>query len=207
MMKFFMSILAGFSLVACASSGKSSLATFPKSSLETPKKTGDGTAVAFQFLAPGCVQGGFDVTPRLGDDKFGETTRITFVRSILGLNFAPNDVDKFQIDAANSDRLHAKLLPAGTYVATRPTCTRANTRYFTARDKLVSFFEFELEPGKTNYIGAVRITQTRQLLILTAKDQSGSVSEEYDKRYSDKSVGPLHTSTAKGSMELIASTK
>jgi len=204
MYKYLVSSAVLIALTACSSTPRVPLATFPKSSLESPKKSGDGTAIAFQFSAPGCKQGGFSITPRLSDGKFGETTRIQYVRSILGLNFAPNTVDGNYIDAADKKRLHARLMPAGVYVATRPSCETSNLSYSSQRDKLVSYFEFELEPGRTNYIGAVNINQTGRLLLMSAKDNSETVKSEYDKRYSDKNIGPLKMSVAETSFDIIA---
>lgn len=207
MFKVIFSTLGACLLAGCASSPKIPLATFPKSDLQNPEKTDDGTAIAFQFVAPGCGQGGFSITPRLQDDKYGETTRFQYIRSILGLNFKPNAVDDKYIDAADKKRLHTKLMPAGIYVATRPSCETSNLRYSTQRDKLLSYFEFEVEAGKTNYIGEIKINQSGRLLIMSARDNSDTVKSEYEKRYSDKNVGPLKLSVARPSLDVIATAR
>lgn len=187
-------------LQACSSTPE--YAKFPQSTLESSKNTGDGTAIAFQVSMPECDSATFRLAQKLSDGKYGKTYRFQFVTALIAL--APNSVKGRAFPLNDPERLHATLIPAGRYVATRPTCRKSDIVYKTQNGTLASFFEFNVDPAKTNYIGAIKIQHIGRSLLMSAKDDRSNIQEEYSKRYFDKDVGPLEMSIAKNKIEMIA---
>lgn len=176
-----------------------------RSNLETPKYTNDGTAIAFNFSAPGCFDGTFLMTPILADGKYGKDRGLMFTTDLLGLKIGANSTKNGLIDLGDTPgRLFAKKIPPGRYFASRPVCKTLSHSKHTDRDVLMSFFEFEVEPGKTNYIGKIQIVSTRGLLYMRAGAQGNASQEEFQERYGEKDIGPLVINLATETVEVIA---
>jgi len=187
-------------LSACATTPEE--AQFPISNLEASKNIGDGTAIAFQMSAPGCTSSTFQFTQKLADGKYGETFNFRFDKVLVGV--PSNKVTKKAFILNDPERLHARLIPAGTYVATRPTCGKSDRIHVTRKEVLASAFEFNVEPAKTNYIGAIKVIASRRGLRMTVSDQSSNIQEKYNKRYTNQNIGPIKMSIALEKTNIIS---
>lgn len=204
-----LSCLVCFFLIGCASSPS---AEFPRSNLKTSnldvsQKADDGTAIAFQFSAPPCASGGFRITERLKQGHYGPTTTYQFENAVV--SFYPTGLTSRYLDVnpKKKYKLHVKFLPAGSYVVTRPYCRGDKTVSGTPPDVLISFLEFEVESGKTNYIGNINMVRSRNSLKLSVRNDIEVVAKEYKKRYMDNGAGAIKLSLAKATSNVIATTE
>lgn len=196
MLKPFLTALAIAGLYGCASTN-APLGAADKASLNLSKALGTGTAVAFQLDAPSCESGGFNLTPRGDDGSFGQTVNLKFVNVLFG--FQPNNLNGqyLNIDKAGKYKLHAKFLPAGTYLLNGPICRRSKKPFIVTGRQGVRSFEFNVVAGKTNYIGNIRIQRNLDGLKWSVIDDIEVAEEDYQKRYAAKGAGPVHSAIAK----------
>lgn len=212
MNRFVPIILASMVLVSCSSRPKVPTAELPKSTLDTPANKDDGTAVAFQLKTKGCDSGRFTFAPKLADGKYGDPISMDYGRSVFNLSLAKDNVNKMFVDAGRKDKLFARLIPAGTYTAIRPTCSRGSdsstrVRYSTNPSLLMGFFDFKVEAGKTNYIGEIEVNGRSRGLSLNIADKFNGVESEFMNEYSDEPVGPIKKSLAERTLKVIAIAK
>lgn len=150
--------------------------------------------------------------PKLADGKYGKPYSLSYGRSVLNLPLAKNTVNKNFVDAGRKEKLFVKLIPPGNYTAIRPTCSKASDSsttvvYSTPPQILVGFFEFEVESGQTNYIGEIEVSSRGRGLVLNIADRSSTIEQEFSDDYSKFPVGPLKSSLAMGSRNIIATAK
>jgi len=212
MKRYILLSLVSIALTSCSTSPKPPMAALPQSTLETPSHSDDGTAVAFQLKTRGCDRGRFLFAPKLADGKYGEAISIDYGRSVFNLAIAKNSVNKMFVDAGRKDKLFAKLIPPGNYTAIRPTCTRGSdssttVTYSTNPSILMGFFDFEIEAGKTNYIGEIEVNGRSRNLSLNVADKFSGTESEFSDEYSKEPVGPINKSIATRTVEIIAIAK
>ena len=205
-------ILISIILASCSTRNKAPTAELPKSTFDTPAHKDDGTAVAFQLATKGCDSGRFIFAPKLADGKYGDPISMSYGRSVFNLSLAKDNINKMFVDAGRKDKLFARLIPAGNYTAIRPTCSRnsdsaTRVTYSTNSSLLMGFFDFEVEAGKTNYIGEIEINGRSRVLSLNVADRFNGVETEFANEYSGEPVGPIKKSLAERNLKVIAVAK
>jgi len=202
-MKFPYLIAFGLILASCGSTPKAAL---PKSALEASTKAAGGSAIAFQLDHDGCGKGGFQISPLLGDNKYGASETISFTGGLWDFALKGDDIKKLAVSSDDPDRLYVKTLPPAQYAVTRPFCMMGSTRVSTRYEVLRVFLTFEVEPNKTNYIGQLRPIEGRGRLSIGVRDKSEIVQKQFDETFKGR-VGELETKLAKVSYETIRATE
>lgn len=194
MLKSYLSIIPIICLYGCVSTPP----VVDRNLASKLSKTSDsGTAIAFQFDAPSCESGSFRITPKKKVGENGES--ILFIYRNTGISFKPTGLTGkyLNIDPSNKYKLHAKFVPAGTYLLEYPVCQRTKRPFVVRKMSPRRSFEFEAVVGKTNYIGNIRVQRNLHGLKWEIVDDIEVVENEYKKRYGGKGVGIVQSSIAK----------
>jgi len=184
-------------LTGCASAPKP--INLPLSSLEAPTEAVGKSAIAFQASDGTCNKSGFKISPELETGKYGPAERIEISSSTFKLKSKSLTQTKF---ASSSKQLYVKTMPPGKYVITRIWCYDSNgttaTTYYTKSDRIDIFGTFEVEPNKTNYIGALQVARSYGgggYPTFTIRDKSADARVFFDEHYADKTA-PMHVKLA-----------
>ncbi len=158
-------------------------ATLPKSVLPNVEEIEDGSAIAFQIDTYNCTKGRFNISRELEPQKYSSPKRLHFFGSLLGNVTANSDVDSNTFQQNDPERLHVKQLTPGQYVITRLVCEESGQTIRSRNDALPLYLFFEVEAGKTNYIGQLTPSARAHELSLGRNDRSEIAKEQFDERY------------------------
>lgn len=184
-------------LAACATAPKP--IDLPASSLSAKTEIIDGSAIAFQISDGTCNKSGFKIAQKLSDGKYAPAQPIEISSSTFKFKSKNLKQTKF---ASSTKQLYVKSMPPGDYVITRIWCYdsngRTSTSLFTKPDRVAIFGNFTVEPGQTNYIGALKVSRTygkSSYPTFTIRDNSASAKPFFDEHYADK-VAPMQVKLA-----------
>jgi len=190
-------VLSATLLASCASAPKP--IELPVSSFTAKTESVDGSAIAFQASDGTCNKSGFKISQKLEDGKYGPAQPIEINSSTFKFKSKSLKQTKF---ASSKKQLYVKTMAPGEYVFTRIWCYDVNgqkaTTLYTKHDRVDIFGEFTVEPGKTNYIGALTVGRSHGRLnypTFTIRDQSVDASVFFDEHYADK-VAPMQVKLA-----------
>ena len=184
-------------LVSCATAPKQ--IELPVSSLTAKTESVEGSAIAFQASDGRCNKSGFKISQKLEDGKYAPAQPIEISSSTFKLKSKSLTQTKF---ASSKKQLYVKSMAPGDYVFTRIWCYYSNgqkwTSLFTKPDRVDIFGEFTVEPGQTNYIGALEVGRTfgkRSFPTFNIRDKSADARAFFDEHYADK-VAPMQVKLA-----------